>query len=162
MHVRLYDTVLTKSCPNAHTVEPNICKLPPLSRLCSDSDPMWNYCLLKIPIYKLTHCLEFSSNVNVATCTRVEYDINSRTPGIFSYRCHILGCKNANTHSTCIGLLLKLCTCVRVNFCSHCPWNLAALKLLLHQMGFWKKILPWQDFEEIRYLTFVCSWTVIQ
>ena len=38
-------------------------------------------------------------------------------------------------HTNSLIVTLKLCTCVHANLCKYLPRNLAALKLLHHQMG---------------------------
>ena len=47
------------------------------------------------------------------------------------------------------GLLSKPWTHVSISVDT--ALNIAALKLLPHQMGPWNKISPWRDFEEIQY-----------
>ena len=42
-------------------------------------------------------------------------------------------------------------TSVCIDLCRHCPQNLVAFELLLHQTEPWNRISPWRDFEEIRY-----------
>ena len=62
---------------------------------------------------------------------------------------------HAHAHYTCIqiGLLLKLCTCVRIDLHRRRPRNLATLELSPHGRAPWNKISPRLDFEEIRYVS---------